>query len=243
MFTMRKFSLAICFVLLAGSVLAQADTTMQPLKPGTQPRSNDHFLMQVGYTTWLGQPDSVTTGGLPRTFNAYFMLDFPFKTNPRWSVAIGAGVGTDNVFFDKTNVEIAGTTTNLRFRNVSDTNNFKKYKLATTHLEAPVELRFRFNPDNDRRSVKLAVGAKVGTLVNAHTKAKELQNRQGATLNDYKVKEFGKRYFNSTRIALTGRIGFGHFSLFGTYSATTLFKEGVGPAVRPLTFGLTISGL
>ena len=119
----------------------------------------------------------------------------------------------------------------------------KKYKLATTYLEAPVELRFRFNPDNDRRSVKLAVGAKVGTLVNAHTKAKELQNRQGATLNDYKVKEFGKRYFNSTRIALTGRIGFGHFSLFGTYSATTLFKEGVGPAVRPLTFGLTISGL
>ena len=223
--------------------MAQADTTMQPLKPATQPRSNDHFLMQVGYTTWVGQPDSITTGGIPRTFNAYFMLDFPFKTNPSWSVAIGAGVGTDNIFFEKTSVDITGTSTNLRFRNLADTNHFKKYKLATTYLEAPVELRFRFNPENDRRSVKLAVGAKVGTLLNAHTKAKELVNRQETTLNDYKVKEYSKRYFNTTRIALTGRIGFGHFSLFSTYQVTTLFKEGVAPAMRPLTFGLTISGL
>ncbi len=239
---MRKFSIALCFVLLTGSVWAQADTT-RPLRPATQPRSNDHFLMQVGYTTWVGQPDSITTGGIPRSFNAYFMLDFPFKTNPKWSVAIGAGVGTDNIFFEKQSVEITSTATNLRFRNLADTNHFKKYKLATTYLEAPVELRFRFNPENDRRSVKLVVGAKVGTLVNAHTKAKELQNRQGTTLNDYKVKEYSKRYFNTTRIALTGRIGFGHFSLFSTYQVTTLFKEGVAPAMRPLTFGLTISGL
>ena len=241
---MRKFSLAFCFVLLAGFVYAQADTTRKtPLATATEPRSNDHFLLQVGYTTWLGQPDSIRTGGIPRTFNAYFMLDFPFKTNPRWSVAIGAGVGTDNIFFDEGSVDITGTSTNLRFRNLSDTNQFKKYKLATTYLEAPIELRFRFNPTNDRRSVKLAVGAKVGTMVNAHTKAKELQDKNGTTINDYKVKEFSKRYFNTTRIALTGRIGFGHFSVFSTYQVTTLFKEGVAPAIRPLTIGLTISGL
>lgn len=241
---MRKFSIAFIFVIWAGSVVAQADTTGRPpLTPATQPRSNDHFLLQVGYTTWTGQPDSIATGGIPRTFNAYFMLDFPFKTNPRWSVAIGAGVGTDNIFFEKGAVDIAGTTTNLRFRNQADTNYFKKYKLATTYLEAPIELRFRFNPQNDRRSVKLAVGAKVGTLVNAHTKGKELQNRQGNTINDFKVKEFSKRYFNTTRIALTGRVGFGHFSLFGTYGMTTVFKEAVAPAMRPLTLGLTISGL
>src|SRR5687768_6708731 len=122
---MRKFSIALCFVLLTGSVWAQADTT-RPLRPATQPRSNDHFLMQVGYTTWVGQPDSITTGGIPRTFNAYFMLDFPFKTSPKWSVAIGAGVGTDNIFFEKQSVEITSTATNLRFRNLADTNNFKK---------------------------------------------------------------------------------------------------------------------
>ena len=83
----------------------------------------------------------------------------------------------------------------------------------------------------------------MGTLVNAHTKGKELQDKNENTINDYKVKEFSKRYFNTTRIALTGRIGFGHFSVFSTYQVTTLFKEGVAPAMRPLTIGLTISGL
>jgi hypothetical protein len=126
---------------------------------------------------------------------------------------------------------------------LSDTNSFKKYKLATTYAEAPVELRFRTNPDDDRRSVKLAVGAKVGTLLNAHTKGKTLENKEGNTINDYKVKEYSKRYFNTTRISLTGRVGFGHFSLFGSYQLTPLFKEGQAPTIRPLTIGLTLSGL
>ena len=174
------------------------------MKPGHLPRSGDHFLLQFGYTSWQGAPDSIATGGFPRTFNAYVMFDFPFKTNPHWSVAIGAGMATDNIYFDKGSVEITGTTTNLVFRNLTDTNSFKKYKLATAYAEAPVELRFRSKPDDDRRSVKVALGAKVGTLLAAHTKGKTLENKEGNTVNDYKVKEYSKRYFNSTRISLTG---------------------------------------
>jgi hypothetical protein len=242
---MRKLLFVALAVLFTVVGFAQNDTTARRdiLKPGSLPRSGDHFLLQLGYTTWQGAPDSIATGGLPRTANVYLMFDFPFKTNPHWSVAIGAGIATDNIYFDKGSVDITGRTTNLVFRNLSDTNSFKKYKLATTYAEAPVELRFRTNPDDDRRSVKLAVGAKVGTLLNAHTKGKTLENKEGNTINDYKVKEYSKRYFNTTRISLTGRIGFGHFSLFGAYQLTPLFKEGQAPTIRPLTIGLTLSGL
>ena len=226
-------------------LFAQSDSIPKKnvLSPKIMPRSNDHFILQLGYTTWNGQPDSINTGGIPRTFNAYFLFDFPFKTNPHWSAAIGAGIGTDNIFFDKTNVDIKSLSTAIRFENLEDTNSFKKYKLATSYLEAPVELRFRSKPGDDRRSVKAAVGLKVGMLLNAHTKGKNLENKGGNTINDYKVKEYSKKFFNKNRLAATARLGYGHFSLFGSYQITTLFKEGEGPAVRPLTVGLTLSGL
>ena len=207
------------------------------------PRSGDHFMLQLGYLTWNGKPDSINTGGIPRTANVYFLLDFPFKTNPKLSAAIGAGFGTDHMFFDKTYVGIKDRTTNLVFKNASDTNYFKKYKLSTVYLEAPIELRFNSRPDDNKHSIKMALGVKVGTLLSAHVKGKNLQSRSGSTVNEYKMKEHSKEFFNKSRVSATARFGYGNFSLFGSYQATPLFNEGVAPKINPLSVGLTLSGL
>ncbi|MBD0284692.1 MAG: PorT family protein [Bacteroidota bacterium] len=244
---MRSFLCFIAILLITHRVVAQNDSgkVARPtgVKPVNMPRSNDHFLIQLGYTTWQGKPDSIKTTGFPRTFNAYFLFDFPFKTNPHLSVAFGAGVATDNIYFSKTNVGIKENTSTLRFRNVADTSHFKKYKLATTYLEAPVELRFSSNPEDNKKSFKIALGAKVGTLVGAATKGKNLQNKSGNNIGSYIQKEKSKHFFNQNRLSATGRIGYGSFSLFVSYSLTPLFKEGLAPAIRPLTVGLTLSGL
>ena len=234
--------LAFCLVSFA---FAQSDSI--PPKPkiniGAEARSNDHFLIQLGYTSWIGKPDSIKTKGFPRTFNMYLMLDFPFKTNPHWSVAIGPGIATDNIYFDKSYVGIKDNVSTLRFQNLKDTTHFKKYKLATAYLEAPIELRYRTNPGDDKKSVKIAIGAKIGTLLNAHVKGKELEDKAGNSLNSYTQKENSKKFFNKNRLSLMARLGYGHYSLFASYAITPLFKEGLGPTVRPLTIGLTLSGL
>ncbi len=247
---MRSVFLTFLFLVLANVIFAQDDTTRKEnparpigVKPVNMPRSSDHFLLQLGYTIWQGKPDSINTSGIPRTFNAYFLFDFPFKTNPHWSVAIGPGIAIDNIYFDKTYVGIKDNTPMLVFRNAGDTNYYKRYKLVTTYLEAPVELRFSSNPEDNKRSVKIALGAKVGTLLSAGTKGKNLLNKSGNNINSYTQKEKSKRFFNQNRIAATGRIGYGGFSLFASYSLTPLLKEGLGPTLRPLTIGLTLSGL
>ena len=242
---MRRIFLLAFVSFFAGSVFAQSDsaTKRNIINTKTLPRSNDHFMLQLGYLSWSGKPDSINTDGLPRTFNAYFLFDFPFKTNPKLSAAIGAGIATDHMFFDKTDIGIADKTAAIQFTNAKDTNSFKKYKLATAYLEAPVELRFRSNPDNDRRSIKFALGVKVGTLLSAVVKGKNLQNKSGQTVNDFKMKEYSKQFFNKNRLSATGRIGFGHFSLFGSYQITSLFNEGQGPKVHPVSIGLNLSGL
>ncbi|MBA2330352.1 MAG: PorT family protein [Flavisolibacter sp.] len=241
---MRRILLLAGMLFITGVVTAQTDTLRRPvLSTKNAPRSSDHLIFQLGYLSWNGAPDSISTSGLPRTFNAYLALDFPFKTNPKLSVAVGVGAATDHMYFDKMTVGIKDRTPSVVFNDQSDTNYFKKYKLATAYLEAPLELRFRSKPDDDRRSFKFAVGIKVGQLLSSHVKGKTLQNRNGDVLNDYKMKEYSKEFFNKQRFSATARIGFGHFSAFGSYSINPLFREGMGPVIRPMSIGLMISGL
>lgn len=246
---MRRIVISAFAICLAISSFAQNDTTANTspkpllrLKPA-ESRSGDHFLIQLGYLNWTGTPDSIKTKGLPHSFNVYLMLDFPFKTNPHWSVALGPGISTDHMYFDKMYPGIKDATTTLRFDDQSDTIHFKKVKLATAYVELPVELRYRFNPENEKKSVKIAVGAKVGFLLNAHVKASDLLSKDDKSLNAYTLKESSKRFFNKSRISVMGRVGIGHFSVFASYAITPLFKEGEGPVARPLTVGLTLSGL
>lgn len=242
---MRRIFLFVLASIAAGSVMAQTDSTARDrmLSHKNMPRSGDHFMIQLGYLGWSGAPDSINTGGLPRTANVYFLFDFPFKTSPRWSAAIGAGIGTDNMFFDKTRVDITSNASTLTFRDLSDTSSFKKYKLSTVYLEAPVELRFSSNPDNPKRSFKAAIGVKAGVLLSAGVKGKNLENKAGNEIGNYTIKEKDKSFFNKNRLATTARVGYGNFTLFGSYQVTTLFKEGVTADIRPYSIGITLSGL
>lgn len=255
---MKKFIAASVLVLSVLGVKAQitTDTTATlPINPtpatsseqwnkiDLSNRSNDHLLIQYGADGWIENVDSVNPQGFSRHFNIYFMLDKPFKTNPRFSVGLGAGLSSSNIFFDRTQVDITSSASTLPFTNLDSANHFKKFKLTTVFLEAPVELRYTSNPLNSGSSLKAAIGLKVGTLLSAHTKGKTFEDKNGNTLNDYIQKEKTKRFFNTTRLAASARIGYGLLSLHGSYQLTTLLKTGAGPEIRPYSIGITISGL
>jgi hypothetical protein len=208
-------------------------------------RGSDHLLIQYGYDGWAGTPDSIRTKGFSRHFNVYFMLDKPFKTSPKMSLAYGVGIGSSNMFFNNTYIDLKSTGSTLPFNNVDSTNHFKKYKLTTIYAEIPVELRFSSNPNQPNSSFKFALGAKIGTMIKAFTKGKDLVNKGGASVYDskYIVKESDKKFFNGTKLALTARMGYGIWSLHADYQVTQLIKENAGPQIRPYSIGLTISGL
>ena len=226
------------------------DTTRPAVKPKTDwkstelaNRGNDHILLQFGADSWGNIPDSINTKGLSRHFNIYVMLDKPFKTNPKLSAAFGVGVGSSNIYFERTFINVKSTAVQMPFTNQASTDHFKKFKLATVFAEAPVELRFNSNPLNPTKGYKVAIGGKVGTLLSAHIKGKTLENAGGQAINNYILKEKSKRYFNSTRLVATMRVGYGIFSIHGTYQITSFLKDGAGPEIRPFSVGLTISGL
>lgn len=211
-------------------------------------RAADHFLIQFGSDSWTSRPDSVKTGGgFSRHFNIYFMYDKPFKSNPRYSVAFGAGVGTSNIFFDDhTFVDIKSAASALPFRHLDSlTSHFAKSKLTTIYFQAPVELRYFTDPEHPAKSWKYAAGLKVGTLLKAYTKSKNYENSAGNSVygKTFIEKRISNRFFNATSVELTGRAGYGLYSLDMGYTITPVLRDGFGASFNKFSIGLTISGL
>jgi hypothetical protein len=238
---MRKLFLLITVLIGVGAMAQTTDTKKFDLAN----RSKDHFMIQYGSDTWTSRPDSVRTGGFSRHFNIYFMLDKPFKNNPKMSVGLGAGIGSSNMFFKNTNVDLRSTATMLPFKIADSLDHFSKFKVTNIYLEIPLEVRYFSNPANPNKSWKLALGVKAGTLLKSFSKGKNLVNRSGQSIygTSYVEKESSKKFFNGTAIAVTGRVGYGILSLQGSYQITSVLRDGMGANMNKFSVGIAISGL
>jgi hypothetical protein len=248
---MKKLLGMTLLIILGHAALAQSDTTKTGKKPVTYAslnlanRANDHFMIEFSYDNWIGKTDSMNTSGFSRGFAFYFMYDFPFKSDPHFSVGAGIGIDASNIFFSNTEVLVAepGNAT-LAFRNTTNaTVHFKKYKLVVTNLDVPLELRYAFNPQNTNKSWKIALGIKAGLLLSTYTKGKDALNQSNQVVNNYIEKKSSTRYFNTGRLVATARVNYGWIGVFGTYQITSLIKSGAGPSVNPYSIGLVLSGL
>jgi hypothetical protein len=117
---------------------------------------------------------------------------------------------------------------------VPDSISFRKNKLVTWHAQIPLLLSFQTNPTNPKRNFHISVGGYAGLLIGSSLKQKSDQGKQRME-DDFNL--------TSLRYGLTARVGFGNFELYTNYSLTPLFREGDSPAVNPINFGLSITGI
>src|SRR5450631_2032662 len=110
---MKKFVSMAMLIFLGHAVFAQSDSTKSGKKKVTYAslnlanRANDHFMIEFSYDNWVGKTDSMNTSGFSRGFAMYFMYDFPFKSDPHFSVGAGIGIDASNIFFHNTEVLVA----------------------------------------------------------------------------------------------------------------------------------------
>jgi hypothetical protein len=248
---MKKVIIITASFLLFG-LIVQAQTPTVKAKDWSKidltGRAADHLVLQFGGDFLTSKPDSVNTGnGFSRHFNIYFMYDRPFKSDPHYSAAFGAGIGTSNVFFDdRTLVDVKSTANSLPFRKLDSlSSRFSKSKVTTIYFQVPVELRYYTNPENPSKSWKYAAGLKVGTLLKSYTKSKNFINGAGNSVygKSYVEKRIGNRFFGATNIELTGRVGYGMISFDMGYQVTGVLRDGFGPVMNKVSAGITISGL
>lgn len=197
-------------------------TEYQDKVPGT-------LLFEFGYAMLQnGSPEGVDIATFrSRTANIYYMYDFKLFGSKYISFNPGFGAGFDNYMFENSLSPERQGDSALVFVNVRQTLetfegntdiNLQKTKLAATYFDIPMEFRFRTKPS--KNSFRLAVGGKVGFLLDSKTKVK-----YEVSGDDYKRKSktnFGLQRF---RYGVHARIGFGSVNLFGYYALSELFEK------------------
>lgn len=207
-------------------------------------RAADHFMFQFGGMGWNGATGDYQLDGFSREFNFSFMLDKPFKNNPHYSLGFGIGYSSSNFFFNGKYADIKSTEDQLPITSTitGSTNSFDKFKIVTNYVEIPLELRYSNNIENPAKGFRIALGLKGGLMLNAHSKGKNELNSNGSSVygKGYIEKQYSKRYFRSSRISGTARIGYGLFSVYGTYQLTPLLNTEAGPSLHPFSIGLAL---
>ena len=207
-------------------------------------RPQDHFMVELGYDNWVGSTDSMNISGFNHSENVYFMYAWPFKTDARFSIAAGIGLGSSNIYFAHQEVMVAAyQNQTLAFPDEEGSYHYKKYKLTTTYIEAPFELRFSLDPEHMDHSWKFAVGTKIGLMLSAYTKGKTLETATGETAGSFTVKYSSKQFFSSFEFTPTIRVSKGFIGFFAQIHANPLIKASAGPSIFPVSGGIVLSGL
>jgi hypothetical protein len=213
-------------------------------------RAADHFMFELGYDNWANKPDSANIRGFNHSLNFYFMMDFPFKTDKRLSIGLGLGIGSGQIYFDKSYPLIAdynnptlSFATTAGGSSAGGADHYKRFKLVTNYLEIPVELRFAADPEHMDKSWKFAVGTKIGYLIAAYTKSVDPEDVTNRVLAHVVEKESSKQYFSDFKFAPTIRVSKGVIGVFGQIQVNSQLNGSSGSSVFPFSAGVVLSGL
>jgi hypothetical protein len=112
---------------------------------------------------------------------------------------------------------------------------FSKNKLFVKYLTVPLKLNFNLTPGASK-PLHASIGMSAGYLLKARNK--QISTERG------KEKYEGNFNLNNWRVATIGELGFGNFTLYGSYSHTNLFDDNQTILnMAPIAIGIKLSDL
>jgi hypothetical protein len=153
-----------------------------------------------------------------------------YKNYVNLVTGIGFGFNTYQ-FKNKTSLDADSSFT--WYRNDSSIS-FSKNKLKMSYVQIPLMLEFNTSK-HAGKAFHLAAGVLAGYKLTSKTK-------QYFSIDGYSYQVVKKDDYNLNpfKADATVRVGYGGFTLYGTYSLTTLFERNKGPELYPFTIGVHI---
>jgi Outer membrane protein beta-barrel domain len=118
---------------------------------------------------------------------------------------------------------------------IPDSIGLEKNKLITWHAQVPLLLSFQTNPTEPKKNFHISVGGYAGLLIGSKLKQKSDLYGKVEQKDDFNLANF--------RYGLTARVGFGKLEVYANYSLSPLFNEGEAPAINPVNFGISLTGI
>ncbi len=236
-----KYYISCLFIIFSFNTFAQQQSVGSPSGiasqreyPGAQPNIPGALTIDLGFNFLQNAPDNMSLRWFrSKDIGVYYLYPIPIgKTN--FSVHTGLGFGFAKFSFKK-NVTLSDADTtqvipldNTVYEAVSKT------QFSAHYVDIPLELRF-YTKEN-YRGFMVAVGGKVGRLLNSYTKINYTQS------GDDKSDKLSRGYnLNPWRYGLQARLGFRGINLTGYYGLSDLFRKNQGPQVNNFKVGLSIA--
>lgn len=152
----------------------------------------------------------------------------------RLGIVTGLGFQMSNYVFDGNNSITKGTNGVIEPLYPPSGITFKKSKLTTKFITAPLLLEFQI-PAGRKDHINFAGGLIGAVKIGSHTKTVYYDSTKK------KEKEHGDFSLNMLRYGITGRIGYEMVQLYGTRYLTPLFRSGKGPGLYPFEIGISFT--
>ncbi len=212
----------------------------------TQPDIPGSLDLEFGITFQNRAPESMALAPLgSRVFGVSYMHHIQIgKSGLHFSP--GIGVNSEKYYYRNKTVliieadEVTGENiTSAVAASAIYGDDIKKTVLAINYLEIPLELRYYFNKDDQKRSFYLGVGGKIGWKYSSHMKIKYREDGQTKMIKDKQ-----KFHLNDFRYGGQVRVGYGIIGAYGYMAFSELFKTGKAPeqiSINTWNVGLTLS--
>jgi hypothetical protein len=257
MFKRSLFFFVLFFVSIALYAQEKTKKVYRPDIPGS-------FLIDFGFNTGLGKPQYFDQGFWgSRTLNLYY--HYPVRIGEsKFTFNPGGGFSFERFKFNNnyTLLPLPGNDGAYVLDNPSSTTNavnapgigflqnanIKKSMLVANYFDLmPVEFRFDTNPKDRSRGFNISLGARVGFLIESHTKIKYSVAGSNAIYKDKQL-----HGLNPIRYGFYARMGFGNFNWFWQYNLSPYFATNKGPlnstsdsnhtTMNNMTIGISLNG-
>jgi hypothetical protein len=231
---MRTLPFLLSFFVLSAGLSAQIGLPKDSSKTKDKIAKQDYIILNFNWNAWLNAGDEVEVSPFSRGFEVALMYDQPLGKSP-FALGFGLGLCTENIF---TNAFLRSNSYSVVWQSIDKTINpqgttreWDRYKLGTTILELPLEVRFRLNPKK-RNTFKVTAGFKIGYVVHSKDKyvgPNYLYDSQGQQSNldeSLSMKTEDLHGINKLRYSVYGRIGYGRFALNFQYGLQPFFESG-----------------
>lgn len=150
----------------------------------------------------------------------------------------GLGFHFYNFKFENRDFQAIRTPEQIGFQMRSDVDGFKS-KISASYINAMTLFEFDFGKmkNEGNRGLKLAVGPYAGYRLGGRSK---FVYRKLEGSGRRKEKEETGLYLNNFRYGLRGELAIGDLKFFSSYDLNTLFQNGKGPELNPITFGIVL---
>lgn len=193
----------------------------------------DRLNIDIYHSFWMGMPEGVKHMKFDPGFSVSALWDFKLPNNSPVSFGVGLGFAYFSQFTNSLLKISDGWV--MKYYVLDDGIKYKLNRINYMNCNLPIEFRYR----HKKSGFKFSVGVRVGLIAEVSQNYKGADPEGGSMDRWYKSREI----YNTQNISVEAytRIGWKAFAVFYGVHINKLFDNGEGPAVFPMSLGLSIS--